>query len=228
MESRREARSLAHLRRVGVYGGSFDPVHNGHLHVVRAARERFALDGVIFVPAARPPHKPKKQLASEADRLAMLELALEGWSDAWISTLEFERAGPSYTYDTLRELPTRAGLASDCALHLLIGWDNLRGLERWHRAETVLTLAQPIVVWREGGDEAVLAHLERTLSPELFARVERGLVRVPPAPESSTDVRERLERGEVPTDALSPSVLEYIRSRGIYGLRAEPPESPKS
>lgn len=223
MESRREARSLAHLRRVGVYGGSFDPVHNGHLHVVRAARERFALDGVVFVPAARPPHKPGKSLASEADRLAMLELALEGDREAWISTIEFERAGPSYTYDTLRELPARAGLASGCSLHLLIGWDNLRGLERWHRADAVLTLAQPIVVWREGGDEAVLAHLARTLAPELFARIERGLVRVPPAPESSTDVRERLERGKVPVDALSPSVLEYIRSRGIYGLRNGPP-----
>jgi nicotinic acid mononucleotide adenylyltransferase len=89
----------------------------------------------------------------------------------------------------------------------------------------VLTLAQPIVVWREGGDEAVLAHLARTLGPELFVRVERGLVRVPPAPESSTDVRERLERGEAPLDALSPSVLEYIRSRGIYGFRVEPPAS---
>ena len=219
-QSAREARSLAHLRRVGVYGGSFDPVHAGHLHVARVARERFALDGLVFVPAARPPHKPGRELASEADRLAMLELALEGWNDAWISTVEFERVGFSYTYDTLRELPARAGLASDCALHVVIGWDNLRGLERWHRANEMLTLAQPIVVWREGGDEEVLAHLARTLDPKAFARVERGLVRVPPAPESSTDVRAALERGELPAGAVAPKVLEYIRSRGIYSSRS--------
>jgi len=216
VESRREARSLAHLARVGIYGGSFDPVHNGHLHVARVARERLELDGIVWVPAARPPHKPLKRLASEADRLAMLELALAGDERAWISTLEFERSGPSYTFDTLRELPVRAGLRPGCELFLLLGWDNLRGLERWHRAGEVLSLAQPIVVWREGGDEAVLAHLRSALEPQAFARLESGLVRVTPSPESSTDVRARLERGEWPVEAVPAAVLEYIRSRGVY------------
>ena len=214
--SRREARSLAHLARVGVYGGSFDPVHNGHLHVARVAREHCALDGILWVPAARPPHKPHKRLASEADRLAMLELALSGDERAWISTLEFERSGPSYTFDTLRELPARAGLRPDCQMFLLLGWDNLRGLERWHRAGDVLALAQPVVVWREGGDEAVLAHLRATLPPQAFARLESGLVRVPPSSESSTDVRARLERGEWPVDAVPAAVLEYAHARGVY------------
>lgn len=217
VESRREARSLAHLARVGIYGGSFDPVHNGHLHVARVARERLGLDGLLWVPAARPPHKPLKRLASEADRLVMLELALAGDERAWISTLEFERSGPSYTFDTLRELPARAGLRPDCELFLVLGWDNLRGLERWHRVGEVLSLAQPVVVWRDGGDEAVLAHLRATLSPQAFARLESGFVRAPASPESSTQVRARLERGEWPVEALPAAVLEYIRSQGVYG-----------
>jgi nicotinate-nucleotide adenylyltransferase len=185
--------------------------------VARVARERCALDAILWVPAARPPHKPHKRLASEADRVAMLELALAGDESAWISTLEYERSGPSYTFDTLRELPARAGLRPDCQLFLLLGWDNLRGLERWHRAADVLALAQPVVVWREGGDETVLAHLRATLPPQAFARLESGLVRVSPSPESSTDVRARLERGEWPVAAVPAAVLEYIRSQRVYG-----------
>jgi len=219
VESRREARSLA---RVGVYGGSFDPVHNGHLHVARVARERFGLDAIVWIPAARPPHKLRERLASEADRLAMLELALAEDERAWISPLEFERSGPSYTFDTLRELPERVGLRADCELFLVLGWDNLRGLERWHRVDEVLSLAQPIVVWREGGDGEVLAHLRATLSTQACARLERGLVRAPASPESSTQVRARLERGEWPVEAVPAAVLDYIRSRGVYGGGGEP------
>jgi nicotinate-nucleotide adenylyltransferase len=150
----------------------------------------------------------------------MLELALAGERAAWISTLEFERRGPSYTYDTLLELPRRVGLASDAELFLVLGWDNLEGFERWHRVRELLALAQPVVVWRAGSDEAVLERLRRELGPALAQRLERGLVRVPPAPESSSDVRARLERGEQPADALPAAVLEYIRARGIYAPRS--------
>src|SRR5262245_873479 len=102
---------LAQARRVGVYGGSFDPVHAGHVHVARQAQRAFALDAVVFVPAAQPPHKPGRVLASPQDRVAMLEIALRGEPSWRVTTLEFERSGPSYTIDTLRELPRRLGLA---------------------------------------------------------------------------------------------------------------------
>lgn len=215
-ESLREARALGHVRRLGVYGGSFDPVHVGHLHVARVAQRAFALEHVVFVPAAEPPHKPGRKLASREDRVRMLELALADEPRWSISTLEFERAGPSFTVDTLRALPQRLALAPEAELYLLIGWDNLRGLERWRSVRELLALAQLVVVWRAGADESLLDSLRRELGPELYANIARGLVREPPAPESSTELRATLARGGEPLDALPAGVLEYIRSRGIY------------
>jgi nicotinate-nucleotide adenylyltransferase len=214
--SQREARGLAHVRRLGAYGGTFDPVHAGHLHVAREAQRAFELDQVVFVPASRSPFKPEGATASPGDRLAMLEIALAGEPSWSISTLELERRGPSYTHETLVELPVRVGLRPGAQLFLLLGWDNLRGLERWHRARELLRLAQPVVVGRGDEDPGLLAHLARELGPELYARLERGFVRGPTAPESATELRELLARGEDPGAALPPGVLEYIRARGIY------------
>jgi nicotinate-nucleotide adenylyltransferase len=206
-------------QRVGVYGGSFDPVHAGHLHLAREAQRAFDLDRIVFVPAGRSPFKPRGPVAPAEDRVAMLEIAIRG-EPAWsISRVEIERPGPSYTYDTLRELPAKLGLPPDAQLHQLLGWDNLRGLERWHRAREMLAMAQPIVVWRGEDDPGLLELLERELGPELYRRIERGLVRVPPAPESATDLRARLGRGEDPGSELPAGVLEYIRSKGIYRSR---------
>jgi len=212
---------LSRVRDLGVYGGSFDPVHAGHVHVASSAQRAFALDQVLFVPAARPPHKPGRVLATPEDRRRMLEIALEREPSWSISTLEFERDGPSYTYDTLRELRDRARLSPVAELYFLIGWDNLRGLERWHRAREMLELAQPIVVWRGEEDQRLLAHLRRELGDERFAKLERGLLRIAPAPESSTDLRARLGRGEDPGASLPPGVWEYIRTRGIYGVQGD-------
>lgn len=219
--SAREVRSLAHARKLGIYGGSFDPVHAGHVHVARVAQQTQALEHVVFVPAAAPPHKPGRVLASPEDRVRMLELALRDQPSWSISSLEFERKGPSYTVDTLRELPARLALARDVELFFLLGWDNLVGLERWRDVRDVLTLAQPIVVLRRDGtrereDDAVLAHLRRELGETVYARLERGLVRATPSPESSSEVRALLARGVDPGAALPPGVMEYIRSRGIY------------
>jgi nicotinate-nucleotide adenylyltransferase len=204
------------VERIGVYGGSFDPVHAGHLHLARAAQKAFELDRVVFVPAARSPFKPQGPIASAEDRVAMLEIAIRPEPSWSVSRVEIERPGPSYTYDTLCELRGELGPPREAELFQLIGWDNLRGLERWYRARDMLALAQPIVVWRGEEDPRLLEHLRRELGPELYRRIERGLVRVPPAPESATDLRARLARGEDPGQELPPGVLEYIRARNIY------------
>jgi nicotinate-nucleotide adenylyltransferase len=219
---RAEELDLSSVRRLGLFGGSFDPVHAGHLHVARAAEAAFDLDHVLFVPAARPPHKPERVLAEAGDRVAMLELALAeraGWS---ISELELTREGPSYTFDTVCVLPDRLGLAPDVALHLIIGWDNLRGLERWHRARELLGRVQPIVILRGEDDPALLEHLAAELGPELFEKLERGFLRLEPVAISSTDLRALLARGGHPGDELPPGVLEYVRARGIYRGEAVP------
>lgn len=214
---------FAGVRRAGLFGGSFDPVHAGHLHVARAAQAHADLERVVFVPAARPPHKPGRVLASGADRLAMLELALAGEPSWSASGIELERAGPSYTFDTVLALPRRLGLEPGCRLYLLLGSDNLPGLAMWHAAERLLGLVQPLVVHRGEDLGPALRELRRRLAPELCERIAAGLVEVPPLPVSASELRAALVRSEDPGPLLPPGVLEYIRAHGIY---AAPPCGP--
>jgi nicotinate-nucleotide adenylyltransferase len=147
----------------------------------------------------------------------MLRLALAGRPDWSLDTLELERAGPSYTIDTLRALPERQGLAADGELFLLLGFDNLRGLEHWREVRAVLARARPIVVQRGPLDRGLLEHLRGALGPELARRIERGLLPVAPLEVSSTELRAALAAGRDPGDALPPGVLEYARAHGLYG-----------
>lgn len=211
---------FARVRRLGLFGGSFDLVHLGHEHVARTAAGAFALERIVWVPAARPPHKPERILADAEERLAMLDLALAGEPSWTVSRLELGRAEPSYTIDTVRALPAELGCASDVELFLLIGGDNLVGFAGWREVEALLARVQPIVVVRRGDEREALAELVRGLPAALVRKVERGIVAAPPVPISSTELRERFARGE-PVDALlSPRVAEYIRARGLYRPRS--------
>lgn len=217
--------------RLGLLGGSFDPVHLGHLHAARTAQEARALDRVVFVPAARPPHKPGRSLAAGEHRLAMLRLAIDGQPGWTVSDLELSRSGPSYTIDTVRALPAELG-EPEAQVFLILGYDNLAGLPAWHEAHTLLTLAQPLVVWRAGegpvatdgplasdGRPAELPPAVRSLPPELVARIREGLLPTPSAPGRATDLRAALARGETRLAELPAAVGEYIREHGLY--RAE-------
>lgn len=206
--------------RLGLFGGSFDPVHNGHLHVARAAGEAFHLDRIAFVPAARSPFKLGRALAPGEDRLAMLEIAIRG-EPAWtISDIELRRGGTSYTVDTVRELPGALGLPGGVRIHLLIGDDNLEGLPLWIEVEELLRLARPVVVRRFPGTRRILEGLRGRLSEAALARLAEGFLEVPPVPWESTELRRALAAGgDLPRglrDALPEGVLEYIRRRGIY------------
>lgn len=198
--------------RLGIYGGSFDPPHEGHLFVAEEARRAFALDHVVFVPARRPPHKPGRRLAPDGDRLAMLALLLGArpWASSWAG--ELRRAGPSYTVDTLEAF--RSGLGPQPALHLLLGSDNLPGLPSWHRAEELLGLAQPIVVHRRDQplDPAVLGALPAPLAE----RVRAGFLQLEPYEASSTAIRTALAAGRDPGPALPGRVRRYVALRGLY------------
>lgn len=202
--------------RLGIFGGSFDPVHLGHLHVAQAAVRAFALDRVCFVPAAEPPHKPGKRLAPGQDRLEMVRLAIAGCPGFSASELELAREGPSYTVDTLRQLPAHLGLEG-AQLYLLLGSDNLPDLPRWHRGREILQLAHPVTVLREGDDpEAILQALAREVEPELLERIRSGFLLLEPRSGRATLLRQRLRRGELAGDDLDPRVAAYIEERGLY------------
>lgn len=202
--------------RLGLFGGSFDPVHGGHLHVAEAAQRAFGLDRVVFVPAVQPPHKPARRLAPAADRLAMIRLALAGRPGWSVHDLELRRPGPSYTIDTVRALPDALGLAQ-AELFLLIGGDNLAGLAGWKDARALLERVQPVVVRRDAELESELAHLARRLAPALVEKLRGGILDLPPVAVGASDLRERLARGAATgADELPTAVGEYIRVRGLY------------
>ena len=206
-------------RRIGLFGGSFDPVHRGHLHAARAALAAFDLDRVVFVPAAESPHKVGRRMAGGAHRLAMLELAIAGEPRFGTSDLELARGGRSYTIDTVRALPARLGEDRDCRLYLIVGSDNVALLPTWREARALLERVQPIVVHRDGEPDRLLEAAARALPPELAAKLRAGYLRLPPFVASSTDLRARLAGGHEDPDTMPDAVSTYARTHGLYGAR---------
>jgi len=215
------------VRKIGVFGGTFDPVHHGHLAAARGVLAGFRLDRLLFIPAAYPPHK-RQPAASFSHRLAMLELALAGRSRMSISLLEAERQAPSYTVDTLHELRTRLGPQ---AFYLIIGADSFRELHLWYRYADLLRLADLVVVARPGVPAVDLDDAVNLLPGHFtfderrqawcrddgsrifyFADSHSGV--------SSSEIRKRLARGEPVETLLPPAVLHYIKLHGLYGVNA--------
>lgn len=185
--------------RLGLFGGSFDPVHNGHLRLAGRCAEQAGLDAVWFVPAAVQPFKQHGPRASEADRVAMLRLATAERDDFVVSTLEIDRGGVSYTADTLRQVHAEHPGAE---LFFLMGADSLGDLPNWREPEAVLRLATPLVVQRPG----------ETLESDLkHVRVEMPLTDI-----SSSSIRERLSRGEAIDSLVPAAVAEYLLENRLY------------
>ena len=189
--------------RIGVFGGTFDPIHNAHLDIARTAREQARLDRVVFVVSARPPHKSGDTFASAEDRYAMLEAAVAGDDGFEPSRIELDREGPSYTVDTLRAL---ARLHAGAALFLIIGLDSLLDLPKWKDPQGILALARLLAVPRPG--------LPKTIPSAFEGRYD--MIRFPETLVSSTEVRERIFAGHVFGDLVPPLVEEMIRTRRLY------------
>jgi nicotinate-nucleotide adenylyltransferase len=193
--------------RVGVFGGTFDPVHAGHVAMAEASESRFAFDRLLFLPARRSPHKEAPP-TDPRHRVAMLALAIQGRPDWSLSLLELEREGPSYTVDTLRELSAR--LLHD-ELWLLMGTDALAGLARWKEPAEIIRLARVAAFYRDPfrDDGLVLPDV-----PGLAQRLEvfdAGSVRI-----SATELRKDLAWGASAAGRVPPAVAEYITKQGLY------------
>ena len=199
---------MARLR-AGVLGGTFDPVHRGHLALARAARDELALDEVLLVPAGQPWRKSGRIVAPAEDRLAMLRLALAGETAFRVETLEVERPGPSYTADTLEAL--RAARPGD-ELFFVVGEYALADLPHWVRPERILELATLAVARREGVAAAAVAAAERL--PGLSEHVI--WLKMPLVPVSATEIRERVRRGLPVDELVPPAVAAYVREHGLY------------
>lgn len=201
-------------RRVGLFGGSFDPVHAGHVLPAAEARRALGLERVIFLPTARPPHKPKRTLAPAWARYAMVELALLDADGLYASPHELTLGRPAYTVDTVEAFRRRW---PEVALHLLVGSDSFAELATWRRWEELVDQVRLVVLARPGWDvERVAGEVPAALARRLEAG-EVDVVAGAPVDLSSTEIREILARGEEPPPgALSAPVLHYIRKYCLY------------
>ena len=199
--------------RVGLFGGSFDPPHRGHLAVAEAVRDSFALDRVLLAPAAVQPLKLDGAHASFADRLRMVELLCEGAPGIEASTIDGPQKdrAPNYTIDTLHRL--RDELPPGTEIFVIVGADAVLGLRQWKDPAALLKQARWIVVSRPGFDLHALETLQ--LTPEQLARIET--LSDFENPVSATEIRERFHDHDTASALVPPKVLEYIRAHHLYG-----------
>jgi nicotinate-nucleotide adenylyltransferase len=210
--------------RLGIFGGSFNPVHYGHVLLAECCREACRLDEVWLVPAATAPHKQGRQLAPGKARMEMLELALAGSEQLRPSSIELDRGGVSYTVETLSQL--RAERPGD-ELFLLMGADSLGDLATWREPQQICGLALPIVVRRAGSPPPNLDLLAAFVEPDRLTEIARWQVEMPIIELSSTDLRSRAATGKSLRYRTPRAVEKYIETHRLYcqesGARSQEP-----
>jgi nicotinate-nucleotide adenylyltransferase len=190
--------------RIGVFGGTFNPPHLGHLIVAESARESLNLDKVLFIPCASPPHKSSRSLADADCRLEMVKLAISGNTCFEASDIEIERGGKSYTVDTLRAL---TALYPRAELFLLIGIDNLLELHTWKEPEEIFGLCDVVAINRPGFDPA-------NVRKDYLRRVT--FLRYPSIDISSSEIRRKAKMGKSIKYLVPSAVESYILKHGAY------------
>jgi nicotinate-nucleotide adenylyltransferase len=199
--------------RIGIFGGTFDPVHLGHLVMAEQCREAGKLDEVWFIPAARPPHKQDRSLTSFSYRVEMLALAVAGMPAFRVNELEKDRAGPSYTADTLTELHR---LHPQVDFSLLLGADCLPDLPGWHEPERILELAELLIYARPGSPEVTLEELRESLHLSEKASLRMRLVPGPLIEIASRDLRQRAAESRSLRFLVPRAVEYYIEEKKLY------------
>jgi nicotinate-nucleotide adenylyltransferase len=209
-----------YTRRMGILGGTFDPVHYGHLVIAEEVRVALDLTEVIFIPAGHPPHKLSRAITPASHRVTMLELALASNPYFSCSRIEVERDGPSYTVDTLRTLRQQEGAGT--ALFFIIGWDSLTELHTWHEAPALLTtLTHLVAVQRPGYEDDEQNEAQNDYMKQLEVQLPGLLQRlvIVPAPQldiSATGLRARVLHGK-PILYQTPEPVEaYIKKYKLY------------
>ncbi|HVJ68654.1 MAG TPA: nicotinate-nucleotide adenylyltransferase [Caulifigura sp.] len=203
--------------RLGLYGGTFDPVHLGHLLLAESCREQLALDEVWFIPTGNPPHKVGVEIAPGKARREMLELALAGLPQFPVSRIEIDRPGPHYTVETLRLVREER---PDDELFVLIGADSLHDLHTWREPEAIASMARVVAVNR-GLDAGVPRGFTGGFQLASGATIQVESVTMPPIGISATDLRRRVAGGLSIRFQTPRAVEQYIRAHRLY--RNSPP-----
>ncbi len=224
--------SPLNCRRLGILGGSFNPIHNCHLSIARQVHEGLNLSRVLFIPSGDPPHKHDASLAPADVRFKMVQLATADISYFETSDIELQRKGKSYSADTVRELQHRYGSSTE--LFFIIGLDAFFDFPTWKAPETLLKICHIVVVSRPGrsfqelANLSLLPRLERQALTELDSRTRTRLhialpsspgiicLSLPPCPTSASDIRRRIRCGATLANMLPPPVESYILQKNLY------------
>ncbi len=198
-------------RKVGVLGGTFDPIHLGHLAIVKEIKRKLALEEILFVPAGQPVFKEDRQISAGQHRLEMVILATSETPFFNVSTIELERQGPSYSIDTVNELIIQLGVRTD--LYLIVGFDALRDLPNWKEPTQLLRLCQIVAAKRPGHPEIDMESLESEV-PGVSEKIM--IINVPQVDVSATEIRKRVASGQEIVGIVPEAVANYIERNGLY------------
>ena len=212
------------MKKIGLFGGTFDPVHHGHLAVGRAALRQLGFATLYFIPASSPPHKPDQLITPFAHRVAMLRLAVLGEPRFVVSDIEGLRSGPSYTIDTL--LQFRRNLGPEADFYFIIGLDAFADLTSWKRYEELLRRTSFVVIARPSHGCRTVAQVVAESFPD-YQQEARGIwgrqgsnriyaLEMEPVPVSSSMIRARLRRGEAIDDLSPAGVVDYLQRNRLF------------
>lgn len=199
-------------KRVGIMGGTFDPVHIGHLLIAEQSYRQYGLDYVIFMPAGRPPHKQDQEIISNKDRLAMLRLATEDIPYFRVSDYELNKQGLSYTFETLSELSRKF---PDTEYYFIMGADSVKDMDHWRYPEIILNLAHILAAVRDNTDIQALQAEAQRLREKYSARI--SLLGAPELDISSRELRGRIAAGQSIRFMVPEKVRNYIYYYHLYG-----------
>lgn len=199
------------MSKIGIIGGTFNPIHNGHILLALYCKEKLNLDSVIFIPTYTPPHKSDKDLVSEVHRFNMCNIAVECYDDFSVSDIEIKRKGKSYTYETLTSLKE---IYPDDILYFITGADMFLTLEKWKNPEIIFDKAIIAAVPRNSSDSEILnSHYQEFLKP-LGANV--CILEEPVLSVSSTFIRENIDNYDLIKSLIDRNVYEYIVKNNLY------------
>ena len=197
------------MQRLGILGGTFDPIHLAHLMLASEAQHQLSLDRVLFIPSSIPPHKKNGTFADVQQRLRMTELAIKVEPAFQVCDIELQRSGPSYSVDTVAAI--RATLAEQDEVYFIIGWDAFSQLDSWHNPSRLAELCFFAVAGRPGAGDMVHSRYPESCPPERVYHINTPQFSI-----SSTDIRNRIETGRPYHYMLPEVVYRYIKANGIY------------
>jgi len=202
------------IRKIALFGGTFDPVHLGHTTVAEDAARHIGAEKIIFIPAKRSPLKGFLPKANDKHRLKMIALAIAGKKTFEVSDCELKKPAPSYTLETVKQFEAEYG--DGALIHWLIGADSIDDLTYWHRIVELIDTCIITTMYRAGCAPPDFTKFEPQWGPQRIEKLRQNIIQTPLIDISSTEIRDRLASGRDVTGMISPSVTEYIRKHGLY------------